>query len=113
MKKPKPLVRVTNLGSKAPLEPRKLHKSLLDPAAEKLGEGRALDESGKGYLYPAELFKAIGRRRAKGKSGQARVTREDHDDLAAMAVRVGEKTLSVGGLLKILERRGARKQDTV
>jgi hypothetical protein len=40
----------------ASLEPRKLYPVLPDPAAEKHGMIRVIDESGEDYLYPAELF---------------------------------------------------------
>ncbi|HEX2204620.1 MAG TPA: hypothetical protein VHG91_15025 [Longimicrobium sp.] len=56
-------------GYPASLEPRKLYDALPDPAAERRGMIRVVDESGEDYLFPRsgflelppELSAAIGR----------------------------------------------------
>jgi len=53
------VVCVNNEGYPASLEKRKIYVSLRDPAAEKRGLLRIIDESGDGYLYPKTLFRSI------------------------------------------------------
>jgi hypothetical protein len=43
----------------ASLEVRKIYRVLRDPAANKLGLLRVIDESGEDYLYPEDHFIAI------------------------------------------------------
>ena len=50
---------VKNDGYDVSLERRKLYVSIADPAAEKHGQVRVIDESGKEYLYPQEFFVAV------------------------------------------------------
>jgi hypothetical protein len=51
---------VKNEGYAASIEKRKLYVTLRDPAAEKHGLLRIIDESGEDYLYPKQsLRKAI------------------------------------------------------
>jgi hypothetical protein len=50
---------VKNEGYPASLETRKIYLALRDPAAEKLGQLRVIDESGDDYLYPKEFFRPI------------------------------------------------------
>ena len=45
-----------NSGYEASLELRKLYEVVADPAAEKHGQIRVIDESGEDYLYPPSLF---------------------------------------------------------
>jgi hypothetical protein len=61
---PKPLpkqlvVCVNNEGYSTSLEKRKLYIALRDPAAEKHGMRRIIDESGEDYLYPKTYFRPI------------------------------------------------------
>jgi hypothetical protein len=53
------VVCVENEGYPASLERRKIYLSLPDPAAEKGGLLRVIDESGEDYLYPKKLFSSI------------------------------------------------------
>ncbi|HVU40961.1 MAG TPA: hypothetical protein VHD86_07930 [Xanthobacteraceae bacterium] len=53
------VVCVNNQGYSASLEKRKIYLSLRDPAAEKHGLMRVVDESGDDYLYPKGFFRAI------------------------------------------------------
>jgi len=53
------VVCVQNEGYSASLERRKLYVALRDPAAEKHGQLRIIDESGDDYLYPKAFFRAI------------------------------------------------------
>ena len=48
-----------NRGYPASLERRKVYRVLSDPAAEKRGMLRVIDESGEDYLYPADRFVPI------------------------------------------------------
>jgi hypothetical protein len=50
---------VANRGFRASLMVRRIYRTLSDPAAEKRGLVRVVDESGEGYLYPENLFVAI------------------------------------------------------
>ncbi|MDH2354919.1 hypothetical protein QCM80_30265 [Bradyrhizobium sp. SSUT112] len=50
---------MNNEGYAASLEKRKIYEALRDPAAEKQGMLRILDESGEDYLYPKTLFRLI------------------------------------------------------
>ena len=50
---------VENRGYPAALEVRKVYRMLSDPAAEKQGLTRVVDESGEDYLYPAAFFVLI------------------------------------------------------
>jgi hypothetical protein len=61
---PKPLskqfvVCVQNEGYSASLEKRKIYVTLRDPAAEKHGHLRVIEESGDDYLYPKAFFRSI------------------------------------------------------
>ena len=53
------VVCIKNEGYAASLEKRKLYLSLRDPAAEKHGLIRIVDESGDDYLYPKLFFRPI------------------------------------------------------
>ena len=53
------VVCVNNQGYSASLEKRKIYLSLRDPAAEKHGLMRVVDELGDDYLYPKGFFRAI------------------------------------------------------
>ncbi|MGA3309143.1 MAG: hypothetical protein ABSD08_11065 [Xanthobacteraceae bacterium] len=53
------VVCVDNDGYAASLEKRKIYVALRDPAAEKHGLRRIVDESGEDYLYPKAFFRAI------------------------------------------------------
>ena len=53
------VVCVDNEGYPASLEKRKLYVMLRDPAAEKHGFVRIIDESGDDYLYPKALFRPV------------------------------------------------------
>ena len=50
---------VNNEGYAASLEKRKIYEALRDPAAEKRGMLRIVDESGEDYLYPKTIFRSI------------------------------------------------------
>jgi hypothetical protein len=50
------VVCISNAGYEVSLEPRKIYAALNDPEAAKM---RVVDESGKDYLYPKKMFKAI------------------------------------------------------
>lgn len=53
------VVCVDNEGYAVSLEKRKIYVVLRDPAADKAGMMRVIDESGDDYLYPKVLFRAI------------------------------------------------------
>jgi hypothetical protein len=53
------VVCVQNEGYSASLEKRKIYVALRDPAAEKHGQLRVIDESGDDYLYPKAFFRSI------------------------------------------------------
>jgi hypothetical protein len=53
------VVCINNEGYPASLEKRKIYVALCDPAAEKHGLLRIIDESGDDYLYPKGFFRAI------------------------------------------------------
>jgi hypothetical protein len=53
------VVCVGNDGYPASLEKRKLYVMLPDPAAEKRGLLRVIDESGEDYLYPKSFFRSV------------------------------------------------------
>ena len=50
---------VRNAGYEASLERHKIYAVLPDAEAEKEHDIRVIDESGEGYLYPAEWFVTI------------------------------------------------------
>ena len=47
---------IKNEDYPASLEKRKIYEAIRDPAAEKHGQIRVIDESGEDYLYPQEYF---------------------------------------------------------
>jgi hypothetical protein len=53
------VVCVDNEGYAVSLEKRKIYVAVPDPAAEKHGMRRIIDESGEDYLYPRALFRSI------------------------------------------------------
>jgi hypothetical protein len=53
------VVCISNEGYSASLEKRKIYVALRDPAAEKHGLFRIIDESGDDYLYSKTLFRTI------------------------------------------------------
>ncbi len=53
------VVCIDNEGYAASLERRKIYVALRDPAAEKHGLVRIIDESGDDYLYPKKFFRSI------------------------------------------------------
>jgi hypothetical protein len=53
------VVCIDNEGYPASLEKRKIYVALRDPAAEKHGMVRVIDESGEDYLYPKTFFREI------------------------------------------------------
>ena len=53
------VVCIKNEGHPASLEKRKIYVALRDPAAEKHGMLRVVDESGEDYLYPKTFFRSI------------------------------------------------------
>ena len=53
------VVCIGNEGDPASLERRKLYVALRDPAAEKHGLLRVIDEFGDDYLYPKKFFRPI------------------------------------------------------
>jgi len=53
------VVCIDNEGYPASLERRKIYVALRDPAAEKHGLIRVVDESGDDYLYPKLFFRSI------------------------------------------------------
>ncbi len=53
------VVCIDNRDYPASLEKRKIYVSLRDPAAEKKGLVRIIDESGEDYLYPKAAFRSI------------------------------------------------------
>jgi hypothetical protein len=50
---------IDNEGYPASLERRKFYVMLRDPAAEKQGLFRIVDESGEDYLYPKAFFRTV------------------------------------------------------
>jgi hypothetical protein len=50
---------IDNRGYGASLEPRKVYRTMSDPAAEKHAMVRVVDESSDDYLFPAKLFVPI------------------------------------------------------
>lgn len=56
MKKSKLVICIENSDYPASLEKRKIYELLPDPAAERIGQVRIIDESGEDYLYPSNLF---------------------------------------------------------
>jgi len=53
------VVCVDNEGYPSSLERRKIYVALRDPAAEKHGLLRIVDESGEDYLYPKAFFRVV------------------------------------------------------
>lgn len=53
------VVCVENEGHPVSLEKRKIYVALSDPASERHGLMRVIDESGDDYLYPREFFLQI------------------------------------------------------
>ena len=53
------VVCIDNTDYPAALEKRKLYVALKDPAADKRGMVRIIDESGDDYLYPKAMFRSI------------------------------------------------------
>jgi hypothetical protein len=53
------VVCIDNQGYSASLEKRKIYIALRDPAAEKHGLFRIIDESGDDYLFPKAFFRSI------------------------------------------------------
>ena len=53
------VVCVNNEGYRASLEKRKIYLARRDPAADKHGLIRVVDESGEDYLYPKRFFRSI------------------------------------------------------
>jgi len=53
------VVCVRNEGYEASVERNKIYAMLADPAAERDGDVRVIDESGEDYLYPASWFVAV------------------------------------------------------
>jgi hypothetical protein len=53
------VVCINNEGYPASLEKRKIYLWVRDPAAEKRGLIRIIDESGDDYLYPKMFFRSI------------------------------------------------------
>jgi hypothetical protein len=53
------VVCIGNSGYPASLEKRKIYLALRDPAAERHGLVRVIDESGEDYLYPKTFFRSI------------------------------------------------------
>jgi hypothetical protein len=53
------VVCIKNEGYGVSLERRKIYITLRDPAAEKHGLIRVIDESGEDYLYPKTFFRSI------------------------------------------------------
>jgi len=53
------LICINNAGYPASLERRKIYVAVRDPAAEKHGYVRIIDESGEAYIYPKTYFRAI------------------------------------------------------
>ena len=53
------VVCVDNEGYPSSLERRKIYVALRDPAAEKHGLLRIVDESGENYLYPKAFFRVV------------------------------------------------------
>jgi len=53
------VVCIDNEGYPASLERRKIYVALRDPAAERHGLIRVVDESGEDYLYPKLFFRPI------------------------------------------------------
>jgi hypothetical protein len=53
------VVCLSNEGYDASLERRKIYIALPDPASEKHGMLRVIDESGADYLYPKSFFRTL------------------------------------------------------
>ena len=53
------VVCIKNDGYSVSLEKRKIYLALRDPAAEKHGQLRVIDESGDDYLFPKAFFRTI------------------------------------------------------
>jgi hypothetical protein len=53
------VVCIDNEGYAASLEKRKIYVALREPATERHGLLRVIDESGDDYLYPKAFFRAI------------------------------------------------------
>ena len=53
------VVCVSNKGYRASLVVRRIYLLVPDPAAQKRGFMRVVDESGEDYLFPRQLFEAI------------------------------------------------------
>jgi hypothetical protein len=53
------VVCINNEDYSVALEKRKIYVMLRDPAAEKKGLLRIIDESGEDYLYPKSFFRSI------------------------------------------------------
>jgi hypothetical protein len=53
------VVCVNNEGYPASLEKRKIYLAFRDPAADRHGLIRVVDESGESYLYPKMFFRSI------------------------------------------------------
>lgn len=53
------VVCINNEGYPASLEKRKIYLALRDPAADRHGLIRVVDESGDDYLYPKTFFRSI------------------------------------------------------
>ena len=53
------LICIDNRGYEASLELRKLYPAIADPAAERIGQVRVVDESGEDYLFPKSFFVGI------------------------------------------------------
>jgi hypothetical protein len=53
------VVCIDNEGYAASLEKRKIYVALRDPAAERHGLLRVIDESGDDYVYPKLFFRSI------------------------------------------------------
>ncbi|MBU0496082.1 MAG: hypothetical protein KKA73_18135 [Chloroflexi bacterium] len=56
---PQFVVCITNKGYSASLEPRKIYRVIPDACAAEHQYIRVIDESGEGYLYPADRFVPI------------------------------------------------------
>jgi hypothetical protein len=68
------VVCVQNEGYSASLEKRKIYVALRDPAAEKHGHLRVIDESGDDYLYPKAFFRPIELSQSIKKAVRAPIT---------------------------------------
>ena len=59
---------IDNEGYEASLDRRKIYVMQRDPAAEKSGHIRVVDESGEDYLYPKDMFVELDLPLAKRKA---------------------------------------------